>query len=55
MRRRSSPLLLGNPFSHADFAPFMVAVLEADLLLTLLPSSSDVVLALSSNLRKFGL
>jgi hypothetical protein len=30
-------------------------VFEADLLLTLSPSSSNVVLALSRNLRKYGL
>ena len=55
VHRRTNPLFDGNPFSHADFAAFGVAVWEADLLLTLSPSSSDVVLALSKDLRKYGL
>jgi hypothetical protein len=35
-----------NPVSHVDFTAFEAAVFEADLLLTLSPSSSEVVLAL---------
>ena len=43
---RTNPLFDKNPFCHADFTEFEAAVFEADLLVTLSPSISELVLAL---------